>query len=601
MSLASALALYAGESKRGLLLAIKNAGAASEKVNSLHLLGIILDKEIFHALLLLLHPSARHGRTWDTLEVRDCASNQHLDSLMKFVYHCKLFRNVSFISESHQFHKNPPPTARMIHPALQVFTISNAFISISDAVLLRYGLESSLCLRTLSLKSIQFERCAICQIAQGVESSATLQTLDCDFLSSVDAYVLLHSVSGHPTILEMTFTGDCIPDSAGVFLAKGLNKPDCPLRALSLNGLGVFDLEQATNSVHLPSYCRLQRLDLADNSLQNYQIDHLLCNLRKFHMLETLDLSRNCLTGDFVGALEDANVSLSDSLKCLNLSHNRLTDFDADEFLVNLWKFPRLRELDLSFNRLTKLEFKRFFSNPFVGELGRLALFHTHFALLNSGEDFSDNLLRLLQKTSNHLKIGSFWSCRYVETRHFLDIRQIWIRNPDETPFSLWPLVISRSNQIFERDENRQANAIYWLVKGPACQSFAFAGAQTNERARTSADDEGTDADADAEAMHPGLPRSGSGGSIPTKESLENLVDTMATNNRTIRELIDKIPTGEASSEFMTCSMDESETTDRSTIEPQARIRPPTVAGRPRRSRYFRLFRFKRGTGKLGG
>ncbi len=82
--------------------------------------------------------------------------------------------------------------------------------------------------------------------------------------------------------------------------------------------------------------CR--HLFLADNHITDFPDLTPLCHLH------TLELARNRLTTLGVGGVS------SESLCCLDLSHNRLTS------LSQLLHLPRLRELTVSDNQLTGVE-----------------------------------------------------------------------------------------------------------------------------------------------------------------------------------------------------------------------------------------------------
>jgi hypothetical protein len=244
------------------------------------------------------------------------------------------------------------------------------------------------------------------------------------------------------------------------------------LTTLRLNGLGEFDFAPFTSEIN-NSNNRLTCLDLSDNLLQNYQLGYLFSNLYKFPNLSELDLSSNCLS-DFPEAILSEQVVISQSLQKLNLAHNRLMDHCVDEFLTNLWKFPKLQALNLSQNRLDKLEFRNFLSNPITHRLQRLDLFHLHFSILSEEQtDFHGWLLKLLQETPKHVKIGSFWGCTSLETQQLLDVRQVSVEHEEQAPLSLFPHVMEHANRLFEHDESRQANAVFHIMHGPAGVSAA--------------------------------------------------------------------------------------------------------------------------------
>eukprot|EP00339_Tiarina_fusa_P001067 CAMPEP_0117026196 /NCGR_PEP_ID=MMETSP0472-20121206/19282_1 /TAXON_ID=693140 ORGANISM="Tiarina fusus, Strain LIS" /NCGR_SAMPLE_ID=MMETSP0472 /ASSEMBLY_ACC=CAM_ASM_000603 /LENGTH=529 /DNA_ID=CAMNT_0004733135 /DNA_START=550 /DNA_END=2140 /DNA_ORIENTATION=+ len=468
-----------------------------------------------------------------------------------------------------------PPTSRF-HFALQTLTLSHLYVSVRSAVRLRKGLEATKQLTTLKLDCVQFERCAICQIAQGVEANTTLQTLDCHWIASVDAYVMMHSVQAHPTLREIHFRGDCISDAGSTFVGKGMNEAACQLQALRLTGLGVFDLAPMISEIH-PAQCRLQRLDLSDNLLQNYQIDYLFLHLHKFPILKEINLSRNRLS-DFCEAILSNPDVLSHSLTTLDLTYNRLTDHAADEFLTHLWKFPNLGDLNLSRNRLHKLDFVNFLREPRTYRLRRLSLFHPHFSLLEPGEavhyhgwpnyragdSFASRLLMLLQRTPHHVKIGSFWACKSVQTQHLLDVRQVSIADdPTNAPVGLWPHMLAQANELFCNDESRQANAVFYLLhQGAPCflESRQPRKPAVENTINTGVDDEVAEA----------VPPSGGGGNGEGDRD-KRLVNVRhgwkggEAASRSLQEMLnDGRKNQEQSSEFMTCSMQESEFTDQS-------------------------------------
>jgi hypothetical protein len=573
------------------MLSAINGQARNPDVVSIGLHRVRLDKTVGGALLRLLHLH-RH-RSYETLEIFDCAETTLLAELLKYVYHTQLFRHISMQAEATipsvmRAVRVAPPTSRF-HFALQTLTLSHLYVSIRSAVRLRKGLEATKQLSVLNLDCVQFERCAICQIAQGVESNTTLQTLDCHWISSVDAYVMMHSVQAHPSLKQIYFRGDCISDSGSMFLGKGLNEGACQLQTLRLTGLGAFDLAPMISEIQ-PATCRLQRLDLSDNLLQNYQIDYLFLQLEKLPMLTELNLSRNRLS-DFCEAILSNPDVLSDSLTTLDLTYNRLTDQGADKFLTHLWKFPNLQDLNLSQNRLHNLDFVNFLREPRTYKLRRISLFHPHFSLLEPGEavfyhgwpnyragdSFSTRLLKLLQCTPNHLKIGSFWACKSVLTQHLLDIRQVSIAcDPTHAPVSLWPNMLAQANQLFCNDDSRQANAVFYLLyQGAPC----FLGSRQRIEYSKSEEDE--------DVVPNDNQRSGS--SVDPRKVLN---DGGAASQSLEEVLNDRRKNQEASSEFMTCSMQESEMTDQSyrtnnTYQGDARRQG-------RRRRYRRLLRIFR-------
>jgi hypothetical protein len=467
-----------------MLGVVQRAKRERQTIDSIRLQNLVLGRTLVRALIQLLLPAPANSllllrkssedannnnhHHWDTLDIQDCAQNEHLDTLMDFCHGQKLFRHLSMQAKPRDaILRVAPPTTRF-HLGLQELTIANAYLSIRHSVGIRKLLESVFQLKTLRLIAIQLERCAIVHIAQGIEANTTLQTLDCQWMSSMDAYVMMHSVSGHSSIKEIKFTGDQIPDAGSTFFGRGLNNPQCPLTTLRLNGLGEFDFAPFTSEIN-NSNNRLTCLDLSDNLLQNYQLGHLFSNLYKFPNLRELDLSSNCLS-DFPEAILSEQVVISESLQKLNLAQNRLTDHSIDEFLTNLWKFPKLQALNLSQNRLDKLEFRNFLSNPITHRLQRLDLFHLHFSI-RSEYQFSW-LLKLLQNTPKHVKIDSFWGRTSSETQQLLDIRQFSV-DEKQAPLSLWPHVLEQANQLLEHDESRQANAVFHIMHGPAGVSAA--------------------------------------------------------------------------------------------------------------------------------
>jgi hypothetical protein len=322
-----------------MLGVVHRARRERHAINLIRLQNLVLGRTLVNALMQLLLPAPassllplrkseeaknRNPHHWDTLELQDCAHNEHLNVLMEFCHSRKLFRHLSMQAKPRDaILRVAPPTTRF-HRGLQELTIANAYLSIRHAVRIRKLLESVFQLKTLRLIAIQLERCAIVQIAQGLEANTTLQTLDCQWMSSMDAYVMMHSVSGHSSIKEIKFTGDEIQDAGSAFLGRGLNNPCCPLTTLRLNGLGEFDFAPFTSEINNANN-RLTCLDLSDNLLQNYQLGYLFSNLYKFPNLMELDLSSNCLS-DFPEAILSEQAVISESLQKLNLAHNRLED-----------------------------------------------------------------------------------------------------------------------------------------------------------------------------------------------------------------------------------------------------------------------------------
>ena len=578
--------------------------AKHPRLVSIRLCELHLNKMVGEALIKLLQ-LYRH-RSYETLEIYDCSQTAMLYELLRYVYHTQLFKKISMSAQPSRSHPSllmsgsvrvEPPTSRF-HFALQRLTLSNLYISIRNAVKLRKCLQTTKQLATLKLDRIQFERCAICQICQGIESNTTLSTLDCHWTSSADAYLMMHSVQGHSSIREIHFKGDCISDSGSVFIGKGLNSPSCELQTLRLTGLGVFDMAPMISEIQIAAPnsalgCRLTRLDLSDNLLQNYQIDYLFLQLHKFPALVELNLSRNRLSDFCEAVLSNPNV-LSHSLLSLDLTYNRLTDHGADEVLSHLWKFPALQDLDLSRNRLHSLDFPQFFNNATniihkrnnetegkevegqqqdrmmiqTYNLRRLALFHPHFSLLHPGEAvatlgwrnreglsaFAPRLLWLLQRTPIHMKIGSFWASTNIETQHLLDIRQVSIDDPANVPVGLWPHMLSQANSLFTGDKPRQANAVFFLLHQGApwfsSQSVSIVLPRRGDnRARIGGDEAGAAADG-----------------VGTTTVTATVAASAPKRNLSLeREILigDDDPDKEQpSSEFMTCSMPESESTD---------------------------------------
>lgn len=289
--------------------------------------------------------------------------------------------------------------------------------------------------------------------------------------------------------------------------------------------------------------------------------------------MEDLDLSRNCLS-DFAQAILIDEVEISHSLKRLNLCRNRLTDQVADDLLTKLWKFPALEDLDLSFNGLSKLEFPNFLSQPRIHRLKDLRLFHPYFCCLDPGEEYSIWLLQLLQKTPNQLKIGSFWGCKFVETQHLLDTRQVYVHNAEDVPLSLWSHAIAQANSLFQCEDSRQADAVFYLLQSSAISSTIGNHQYRRMETKTYSDSKSV---IDTESENATFNEKKSEEAIKKSSSIQAL--------STLDEA-----TVEPSSEFMTCSLGESEMTDDQSRPPQH----PLLERRKRRSLLGLFRRLKR-------
>ncbi|NWH51840.1 LRC32 protein, partial [Fregata magnificens] len=185
-------------------------------------------------------------------------------------------------------------------------------------------------------------------------------------------------------------------------------------------GQGVKYLELSNNFIqnlsgsHMPGFGQLEYLDVCFNQLEavsdaslaqlpqlrslllgsNHLDRNYLANGRAFHLLrniEVLDLSANNLESHMAGWY----ISNLTRLRMLDLSGNKVTRLPAGIF----WSTPRLRELDLSNNYIMEIEEGAFEA------LGELEVVNLALNSLHCISGFSLTQLRVLNLSHNALEL----------------------------------------------------------------------------------------------------------------------------------------------------------------------------------------------------
>ena len=310
---------------------------------------------------------------------------------------------------------------------LATLQLVHTTISKEQATYLGDGLKSLFgrtCLQQLSLSRVEFSSSdAIAEVAAGLQDNTSLQRLaiiSCH-LSDTEIATIAHALVGHPTVVDLRLFGnDCRKEG---------------LKALS----------------HVLAFSKVESLDLHHQSWRNQGLQSHI------HLLF-----------DGLGG--------NQHLKRLNLSSNILNDDDLESLAQIHWTCRQLEELDLDMNNFTNVGLYKFAHfNDIPSRLRRLRLAGNNFT-----REGAVHLLKILQV---HLELGfvdchQFWirSDQRKIIQHFLDVNRCGralLRQGNNFPLSLWPIVLAKANRVFFHYEIRRANALYLLLHGPALMQRA--------------------------------------------------------------------------------------------------------------------------------
>lgn len=278
--------------------------------------------------------------------------------------------------------------------------------------------------------------------------------------------------------------------SAAIHLATGLAR-NKTLELLTLKNSYLDDETLALLFQSLVGHPSIQTLlitfsDFGPETIQSLQnlLSHPTCQLHHLELSNHVAISRMSRRS-FDMFTFILSMPVNNSLKCLCLTKQGLTDKDVNMLLQNLWRFPQLTTLDLQLNQILDLDnVTRNLCSSSSCQLRALNLdYNDCFVEMNLPTQLltegygptSIALVRLLQLFPQLAYLGQEF-LQMVEcgtifppiVQHHVDMNYCGgFLLHREVPLSLWPLVLGKAKEL-ERP-SRQANVLYHLLRdGPA-------------------------------------------------------------------------------------------------------------------------------------
>lgn len=397
--------------------------AKEDKTSSLAFFQIEFDDQVTTATIALFRHASQQGRRWNELNLFGCMGQ--VEIVLQVCTALDLFAQITVkgITRDERISQQAVLSLGMamkFNFSLHTLHLGHIALSREQSAALSDGLRTITDegqFKQLSMSRITFAEDAVAELASGLQSNSSIQTLAVTSCNLTDTQVaqLVQGVVNHSSLKVLRLFGN-----------QG--------RAQALVAL-----------VKLLSSTKLESLDFHHQSWQQGGLQSQIKILA-------------------------AGLKGNQHIKRLNLSSNILVDEDLSSLSEILWTCPKLEELDLDLNNITNRGLETFSSQNIPGSLRRLRL---------SGNDFTregaTHLLKILQV---NLELGfvdchQFWvrSEKRREIQHFMDLNRsgrILLRHSSATPIALWPVVLAKANTVFRSNEERRADVIFHLLQGPA-------------------------------------------------------------------------------------------------------------------------------------
>lgn len=282
------------------------------------------------------------------------------------------------------------------------------------------------------------------RFSQGLRSSTvSLRILDLSYseFESDDAVeALTFGLRQNSTLQEVHFMGCNLKDEHAAWLSMGL-RDHSTLQCLDLNGNKCGPSCSAALAELLSVNVHLQKLDLSfQTSDKRLNVSFLVESLRHNTTLKVLDLS-NCQLDDGDAVLLGRLLCDCPNLSELFIARNKITDQGISRLGGMLPQIKSLRRLSL-------------WGNPF-DDTGAQAL------AIGMRDNCGIDELDLFR--------NFFCSDKIILYTHLNRAGRRLLHSDDRVPLALWPLVLSRINQLtFQRKATTSASDLmFHMIRGP--------------------------------------------------------------------------------------------------------------------------------------
>jgi len=465
--------------------------------DSLRLVGLHAEDVVIVKPILLQFLAERHrheeehiNHKWYTLLVFWLVPSMELESFIHEIFNLQIFNSIYFKCPN-TTSPLPPGTSpntslplsiltrAISSPSIEKLTFCNTHFSSEDTKLLCDEVRrrdyctlppsSRLTMRNLTnkLRTLEFVTCSFGEgafhyIGNAIRALTSLDTLKLWYneLSYNDQIYLLSCLFEHPSLTRFDWM-ERVAATAPPARRTESNSMDIdggaftPILQIKVGP----SLEEGLDSVLSSASCHIRVLGLSVGSLA--VVGSLFSRLARNDSVEWLDLSYN---GNAAPATNNAIA-------------------EAQVF-QNLYKFQRLRNLDLFCTRLSATAFRSMIVHP-VPTLEHISCWGDDL-WEGSPTDHAETILEILETHPSFVEFYGGLHWRTVQVQFLFDIRRVYRRHAcsdknnkshsktgpceeEETILpGLWPLILERANRILSSDL-RRSRALYWLLhQGPA-------------------------------------------------------------------------------------------------------------------------------------